>query len=312
ADDSDAEIEAAGDHSLEFYDLGDFDPSPALPAQPVSPTPMSIASNDDEIGAVARAVNGSPRESGPANLDELLNKFNGVPASSFRPSDVLDAVTGVLELLPQEHQAKGQKVLQVLTRHHLTLIENAARHTVEAPSSVLAPPPRTAGRIGAPTPVPVSIHEAPSSVPVHPSAQPSHPWTVVANKRKRVPGSTPEHPRTVVTPAVPKAAKGNGKGKGPTPQGATRAALERAKKATNKKSGVVELRSDNDDAPDMTAAEFMAFRARALGLLNGAVTISTTFPIKGGMGLVLCDEGQGATCVQSLNSMQGYTVRIRS
>ncbi|EER14661.1 hypothetical protein Pmar_PMAR028537, partial [Perkinsus marinus ATCC 50983] len=62
----------------------------------------------------------------------------------------------------------------------------------------------------------------------------------------------------------------------------------------------------------MTAAEFMAFRTRALGLLNGAITISSTFPIKGGMGLVLCDEGQGTTCVQSLNNMQGYTAKIRS
>ncbi|EER16778.1 hypothetical protein Pmar_PMAR021523, partial [Perkinsus marinus ATCC 50983] len=262
ADDSDAEIEAC-DHSLENYDFGDYDPIPALPALPAAHTVSvhtSVVSNADVMETEVHSFNGSPRESGPANLDELLNKFDGVPASSFRPSEVLDAVVGALELLPREHQARGQKVLQVLTRHHLTLIENAARCTNGAPSPVLAPPPpRTTVCIGAPTPVPVPPHEAPSSVPVNPSAQPPRPWTVVASKRRRPNGSTPEHPRTIATPAAPKAGKGKGKGKGSTPQGATRAALERAKKATNKKSGVVELRSDNDDVPDMTAAEFMAF-----------------------------------------------------
>ncbi|EER13314.1 hypothetical protein Pmar_PMAR013020 [Perkinsus marinus ATCC 50983] len=62
----------------------------------------------------------------------------------------------------------------------------------------------------------------------------------------------------------------------------------------------------------MDAAEFMTFRSRALGLLSGSVILSTTFPIKGGIGLVLSDESHGNTCVQSLNRMQGYTAKVRT
>ncbi|EER08876.1 hypothetical protein Pmar_PMAR003124 [Perkinsus marinus ATCC 50983] len=129
----------------------------------------------------------------------------------------------------------------------------------------------------------------------------------------RVPGSTPVHHRTIVTPTVPAArgkGKGNGKGKGTTAPGPNRTALEKAKKA-NKKACVVELRSV-DDAAKMDAAEFMTFRSRALGLLSGSVIVSTTFPIKGGIGLVLSDESHGNTCVQSLSRMQGYTAKVRT
>ncbi|EER05180.1 hypothetical protein Pmar_PMAR007716, partial [Perkinsus marinus ATCC 50983] len=272
---------------------------------------------------------GSPRESGPAGLDELLNKFNGVSASLYRPSEVIDAVAGVLDLLPPEHQLRGQKVLQVLTRHHLTLIEGAAR-----PGSILTPPHRAEA---APSAVLASLatnssnqradtshlvctaREAPTSVPEpSPAAQPSHTWTVVAatrgpTKRMRVPGSTPVHHRTIVTPTVPAArgkGKGNGKGKGTTAPGPNRTALEKAKKA-NKKACVVELRSVDDDAK-MDAAEFMTFRSRALGLLSGSVIVNTTFPIKGGIGLVLSDESHGNACVQSLSRMQGYTAKVRT
>ncbi|KAF4648020.1 hypothetical protein FOZ61_003347, partial [Perkinsus olseni] len=143
------------------------------------------------------------------------------------------------------------------------------------------------------------------------------PRTIVAvapaaggGKRQRVAGGTPDHPRRIVTPAPP-VPKAKAKAKAKAPPGPVRAALEKAKKST-KRSCVIELRSDDVDAPEMNASEFMGFRNLILGLLGSKIVVNSTFPLKGGLGLVLSDDTQAGACVEALNRAKGYTAKVRS
>ncbi|KAF4749849.1 hypothetical protein FOZ63_034188, partial [Perkinsus olseni] len=257
-------------------------------------------------------------------VDARLAKFKGLPASAYNSSDVMDLLADALDLLPDEHRARGIAALQVVTRHHLYLVEartkaESASPTAgarvgpahEAPSSVLAPPCPTARAAAS------ASNEAPSSVlvpPLPPTRQlipfppppPGHnvPRTIVAvapaaggGKRQRVAGGTPDHPRRIVTPAPP-VPKAKAKAKAKTPPGPVRAALEKAKKST-KRSCVIELRSDDVDAPEMNASAFMGFRNLILGLLGSRVTLPG-------------DDTQARACVEALNRAKGYTAKVRS
>ncbi|KAF4731782.1 hypothetical protein FOZ63_014146, partial [Perkinsus olseni] len=92
-------------------------------------------------------------------VDAGLAKFKGLPA------------TDALDLLPDEHRARGIAALQVVTRHHPYLVEARTKAKSvspsagarvgpahEAPSSVLAPPCPTASAAAS------AANEAPSSV----------------------------------------------------------------------------------------------------------------------------------------------------
>ncbi|KAF4707899.1 hypothetical protein FOZ63_016944, partial [Perkinsus olseni] len=126
------------------------------------------------------------------------------------------------------------------------------------------------------------------------------------------PGGTPDHPRRIVTPAPPAPkAKAKAKAKANTLPGPVRAALEKAKKST-KRSCVIELRSDDVDALEMNASAFMGFRNLILGLLGSKIVVNSTFPLKGGLGLVLSDDTQAGACVEALNRAKGYKARVRS
>ncbi|KAF4708299.1 hypothetical protein FOZ63_030349, partial [Perkinsus olseni] len=159
-------------------------------------------------------------------VDSALAKFKGTPASSYDSSSVMDLLADTLDLVPEEHRARGIATLQVVTRHHLHLVEALSKArsvcptasarvgpTHEAPSSVLAPSrPMASAANGAPSsvlaPPPPSTRQV-TPFPSPPSG-PTAPRTIVAvsataagGKRQRVAGGTPDHPRRIVTPAPP-------------------------------------------------------------------------------------------------------------
>ncbi|KAF4681351.1 hypothetical protein FOZ60_012240 [Perkinsus olseni] len=233
-------------------------------------------------------------------VDARLAKFKGLPASAYNSSDVMDLLADALDLLPDEHRARGIAALQVVTRHHLYLVEartkaESASPTAgarvgpahEAPSSVLAPPCPTARAAAS------ASNEAPSSV------------LAITSRGRSWPS------RLQLAAASDNELPAKAKAKAKTPPGPVRAALEKAKKST-KRSCVIELRSDDVDAPEMNASAFMGFRNLILGLLGSKIVVNSTFPLKGGLGLVLSDDTQAGACVEALNRAKGYTAKVRS
>ncbi|KAF4721309.1 hypothetical protein FOZ62_011386, partial [Perkinsus olseni] len=222
---------------------------------------------------------------------------------SYDSSSVMDLLADTLDLVPEEHRARGIATLQA--RSVCPTASARVGPTHEAPSSVLAPS----------RPMASAANGAPSSglpLPCHPPVK-----TIVAvsataagGKRQRVAGGTPDHPRRIVTPAPP-APKALAKAKVNTTPGPVRAALEKARKST-KRSCVIELRSNDPDAPEMNASKFLGFRNLILGMLGSKIVVNSTFPLKGGIGMVLSDDTQAKACVEALNRAKGYSAKVRS
>ncbi|KAF4705013.1 hypothetical protein FOZ63_016174, partial [Perkinsus olseni] len=62
----------------------------------------------------------------------------------------------------------------------------------------------------------------------------------------------------------------------------------------------------------MNASKFMGFRNLILGMLGSKIVVNSTFPLKGGIGMVLSDDTQAKACVEALNRAKGYSAKVRS
>ncbi|KAF4649939.1 hypothetical protein FOZ61_000806 [Perkinsus olseni] len=206
------------------------------------------------------------------DIKGILASLRGRSASSFNASTMLDLVSLTFNLLPDKYHAVGQEVLQLLSRHYLSVVENLGRGSILRRPS----PSGSVSNVG-------------------PSSSGSRTFSNVvegnAAKRSRS-GDALRAPRVVKTPSAQH-----------------RAALSKAKKA-NQSSCVIEVTPNTPIQQD--AKQFATFREKLLAKLDKSISVTSCFPLRdGGMGIVLENSGDQSKALASLSNLRNYKAKVR-